>query len=68
MVKIDLTSGKVESVKGVSDPEFVAVKDGVVYVADRTYGSEKVYVVKDGKATALAMPKGAIAPYNIALF
>ena len=68
LVKIDLTSGKVESIKGLSDPEFVAVKDGVVYAADRTYGSEKVYVVKDGKASALTMPKGAIAPYNIALF
>ena len=68
LVKIDLTSGKVESIKGLSDPEFVAVKDGVVYAADRTYESEKIYVLKDGKATALDMPKGAIAPYNIALF
>ena len=68
LVKIDLTSGKIESIKGVSAPEFVTVKNGAVYVADRTYGSEKVYVVKNGKATALAMPKGAIAPYNIALF
>ena len=58
----------IETIKGIPDPEFVAVKDGVVYAADRTFGSEKVYVVKDGKATALDQPKGAIAPYNIALF
>ena len=68
LVKIDLASGKTETIKGIPDPEFVAVKDGVVYAADRTFGSEKVYVVKDGKATALDQPKGAIAPYNIALF
>lgn len=68
LVKIDLASGKTETIKGVPDPEFVAVKDGVVYAADRTLESEKVYVVKDGKATALDQPKGAIAPYNIALF
>ena len=68
LVKIDLATGKTETVKGVPDPEFVSVKDGVVYAADRTLGSEKVYVVKDGKATALDQPKGAIAPYNIALF
>jgi len=68
LVKIDLASGKTETIKGVPDPEFVAVKDGVVYAADRTLESEKVYVVKDGKATALSMPEGAIAPYNIALF
>ncbi|MBR2198312.1 MAG: PQQ-binding-like beta-propeller repeat protein [Fibrobacter sp.] len=68
LVKIDLASGKTETIKGVPDPEFVAVKDGVVYAADRTLESEKIYVVKDGKAAALAWPKGAIAPYNIALF
>ncbi|MBR2074447.1 MAG: PQQ-binding-like beta-propeller repeat protein [Fibrobacter sp.] len=68
LVKIDLATGKTETVKGVPDPEFVAVKDGVVYAADRTFESEKLYVVKDGKATALDQPKGAIAPYNIALF
>ena len=68
LVKIDLASGKTETIKGVPDPEFVAVKDGVVYAADRTLESEKIYVLKDGKATALDMPKGAIAPYNIALF
>ena len=68
LVKIDLASGKTETIKGVPDPEFVAVTDGVVYAADRTLESEKIYVVKDGKAAALAWPKGAIAPYNIALF
>ena len=43
------------------------MKGGVVYVGDRSYGAEKIFVVKDGKATAVESVEGALAPYSITL-
>ena len=69
VVKIDLEKKTVEEVKGVADGQAsLAYKDEVLYVGDHTMGKEKVYVYKDGKLTGLEQPKGAQAPYSIALF
>ena len=67
--KIDLEKKSVEDVKGIADAQAsLAYKDEVLYVGDHTLGKEKVYVYKDGKLTGLEQPKGAQAPYSIALF
>ena len=59
----------VEEVKGVADGQAsLAYKDEVLYMGDHTMGKEKVYVYKDGKLTGFEQPKGAQAPYSIALF
>ena len=69
VVKIDLEKKAFEKVEGIADAQkTMAVKNGVLYVGDHTYGEEKVYFYKDGKLTALEQPKGAQAPYSIALF
>ena len=69
VVKIDLEKKTIEKVEGIADAQkTMAVKNGVLYVGDHTYGEEKVYVYKDGKLKALEQPKGAQAPYSIALF
>ena len=69
VVKIDLEKKTFEKVEGIADAQkTMAVKNGVLYVGDHTYGEEKVYVYKDGKLKALEQPKGAQAPYSIALF
>lgn len=67
--KIDLSSKTVNRVKDVADASgSLAVKNGVLYIGDRTFGEEAIVVVEDGKATKTKMPKGALAPYSIALF
>lgn len=67
--KIDLSSKTVDRVKDVADASgSLAVKNGVLYIGDRTFGEEAIVVVEDGKATSTKMPKGALAPYSIALF
>lgn len=69
VVKIDLAAKKVEKVEGIADAEgFIAVKDGVVLVGDRSFEAEKAYLIKDGEAKALEQPEGALAPYSVALF
>ena len=69
LMKVALKDKKVETVKGIADAEgSVAVRDGEVFVGDRTMGSEKVIQVKDGKAKDLESPKGALAPFSIVLF
>jgi DNA-binding beta-propeller fold protein YncE len=69
VVKIDLEKKTFEKVECIADAQkTMAVKNGVLYVGDHTYGEEKVYFYKDGKLTALEQPKGAQAPYSIALF
>ena len=69
LVKVDLAKKEVKTIEGVADAEgSIAVMDGVVFVGDRSMGSEKVYKVKDSKASSLKNPKGALPPYSIALF
>lgn len=69
VVKIDLENKTVEEVKGIADAQAtLAYKDGALYAGDHTMGKEKIYVYKDGKLTGFEQPKGAQAPYSIALF
>ena len=69
VMKIDLENKTVEEVKGIADAQAtLAYKDGALYVGDHTLGKEKIYVYKDGKLTGFEQPKGAQAPYSIALF
>ena len=69
VMKIDLENKTVEEVKGIADAQAtLAYKDEALYVGDHTIGKEKIYVYKDGKLTGFEQPKGAQAPYNIALF
>lgn len=68
LAKIDLAAKKASTVEGIVDAEgSLAVKGGVVYVGDRSYANEKVFVVKDGKASAVESVEGALAPYSITL-
>ena len=67
--KIDLSSKNVKKVKDVADASgSLAVKNGVLYIGDRTFGEEAIVVVEEDKATSTKMPKGALPPYSIALF
>ena len=69
LAKVDLAKGSVETIEGIADAEgSIVVKDGVVYVGDRSYGNEKVLVYKNGDVTGIDQPEGALAPYNITLF
>lgn len=68
LAKIDLAAKTASTVEGIADAEgSLAVKGGVVYVGDRSFGAEKVFVVKDGKASAVETVEGALAPYSITL-
>ena len=68
LAKIDLAAKTASTVEGIADAEgSLAVKGGVVYVGDRSSGAEKVFVVKDGKASAVESVEGALAPYSITL-
>jgi biotin carboxyl carrier protein len=68
LAKIDLAAKKASTVEGIVDAEgSLAVKGGIVYVGDRSYANEKVFVVKDGKASAVESVEGALAPYSITL-
>lgn len=69
VVKINLEKKTFEEVGGIADAEKVmALKNGILYVGDRTYGEEKLYVYKDKKLTVVEQPEGAQAPYSISLF
>ena len=69
LAKVDLEKKTVTEVKGISDIGWsIALKNGVVYVGERASGKETVYSYKDGKLTEVKQPKGAQAPYSIALF
>ena len=68
LAKIDLAAKTASTVEGIADAEgSLAVKGGVVYVGDRSSGAEKVFAVKDGKASAVETVEGALAPYSITL-
>lgn len=69
LAKVDLEKKTVTEVKGPSDIGWcLTLKNGVLYVGDRASGKETVYSYKDGKLTEVKQPKGAQAPYSIALF
>ena len=69
LVKIDLEKKTFEKIDGIADAQkTLALKDGVLYVGDHTYGEEKLYVYKNKKLTVVEQPEGAQAPYSISLF
>lgn len=65
--KVDLSSKKVEKIKGISDASgSMVVKDGKLYVGDRT--ASEVIVWDGKKKSSLKQPKDVLLPYSIALF
>ena len=65
--KVNLSSKKVEDVDGFTDLSgSMAISDGKLYVGDRT--ASKVHVWNGEKKKSIKQPKGALAPYSIALF
>lgn len=70
LVKVDLATAKVSTVSGVSDVEGSLAYDaasGLLYIGDRSYGSEAVYVY-DGASVSEIDIGSALAPYSIAAF
>lgn len=64
--KVDLSAKKVKDIEGFSDMSgSMAIKDGKLYVGDRTASVIRVW---DGEKKKIKLPKGALAPYSIALF
>ena len=65
--KVNLSSKKVEDIDGFTDLSgSMAISDGKLYVGDRT--ASKVHVWNGEKKKSIKQPKGALAPYSIALF
>ena len=65
--KVNLSSKKVEDIDGFTDLSgSMAISDGKLYVGDRT--ASKVLVWNGEKKKSIKQPKGALAPYSIALF
>ena len=65
--KVNLSSKKVEDIDGFTDLSgSMAISDGKLYVGDRT--ASKVHVWNGEKKKSIKLPKGALAPYSIALF
>lgn len=65
----DIAGKSTSKVKGISDAEGSLYFDeysGALYIGDRTYGSEKLYVYADGSLTGID-GGSALAPYGIAL-
>ena len=64
--KVDLSAKKVKDIEGFSDMSgSMVIKDGKLYVGDRTASVIRVW---DGEKKKIKLPKGALAPYSIALF
>lgn len=64
--KVDLSAKKVKDIEGFSDMSgSMAIKDGKLYVGDRTASVIRVW---DGEKKKIKQPKGALPPYSIALF
>ena len=64
--KVNLSSKKVEDIDGFTDMSgSMAIDDGLLYVGDR---SVPAVVTWNGKKNTIKQPKGALPPYNIALF
>jgi len=69
LASYDIAGNGVGTVKGINDAEGSLYFDeysGALYIGDRTYGSEKIYVYVDGTLTGIDAGS-ALAPYGIAL-
>jgi len=65
--KVNLSSKKVEDIDGFTDLSgSMAIDDGLLYVGDR--GASAVVTWNGKKKNTIKQPKGALPPYNIALF
>lgn len=65
--KVNLSSKKVEDIDGFTDMSgSMAIDDGLLYVGDRSVPAVVTWNGK--KKNAIKQPKGALPPYNIALF
>lgn len=65
--KVNLSSKKVEDIDGFTDMSgSMAIDDGLLYVGDR--GASAVVTWNGKKKNTIKQPKGALPPYNIALF
>ncbi len=70
VAKVDLSTGDVTTIKDIADAEGGLAYDeanGLLYVGDRSYESEKV-LVYDGSAVVAIDNGNALAPYSIVLF
>ena len=65
--KVDISAKKVDDVEGFTDMSgSMAIDDGLLYVGDR--GASAVVTWNGKKKNTIKQPKGALPPYNIALF
>ena len=65
--KVTLSSKKVEDIDGFTDMSgSMAISEGKLYVGDR--GASAVVTWNGKKKNTIKQPKGALPPYNIALF
>ena len=70
LVQVDLSAKTVTSIAGVSDVEGSLAFDAAtssLYIGDRVYGSEAVYVYKAGKVSKLEAVAGVLPPYSITI-
>ncbi|MBP5767788.1 MAG: hypothetical protein J6W51_01545 [Fibrobacter sp.] len=70
LVQVDLSAKTVKSISGVSDVEGSLAFDAAtstLYIGDRTYSSEAVYVYKAGKVSKLEAADGVLPPYSITI-
>lgn len=70
LVQVDLSAKTVKSIAGVSDVEGGLAFDAAtssLYIGDRSYGSEAVYVYKASKLSKLEAADGVLPPYSIAI-
>ena len=70
LVQVDLSAKTVTSIAGVSDVEGSLAFDAAtssLYIGDRVYGSEAVYVYKAGKVSKLEAADGVLPPYSITI-
>ena len=70
LVQVDLSAKTVKSISGVSDVEGSLAFDAAtstLYIGDRTYSSEAVYVYKAGKVSKLEAAAGVLPPYSITI-
>ena len=70
LVQVDLSAKTVKSIAGVSDVEGGLAFDAAtssLYIGDRSYGSEAVYVYKASKVSKIGAADGALPPYSIAI-
>lgn len=65
--KVDISAKKVDDVEGFTDMSgSMAIDDGLLYVGDRSVPAVVTWNGK--KKNTIKQPKGALPPYNIALF